>query len=435
MNPHKPTILIVDDMAENLMLLSDILKEEYEIQVAKSAQKALTIIEKSPPDLLLLDVVMPEMDGYELCTLLKATPSTADIPIIFVTANSADAQEEQGFMLGAVDYITKPFKPTTIKSRVKTHVNLRLRQREIEAASQIMQSQNEKLKRYATLIDENVITSTTDLEGVILDVSTAFCRISGYSREELLGKKHNIVRHPDMPDSFYEKLWRTIIANKTWFGEIKNLKKDGGFYWVKAVISPLFEKGEKIGYTALRQDITDKKHIEAISITDGLTQIFNRRHFNETLPKIINSAKRKDLWVCFLILDIDFFKPYNDHYGHQEGDAVLIAFAHALKTSLNRADDLAFRLGGEEFGIIFDADDAQKAMQFANSVKSNIEVLNIPHAYSSVSDHITASMGLVCKKATQIKDTDALFKEADDLLYTSKNNGRNRITMNTQEGV
>lgn len=426
----QPTILVVDDMQTNLAMLTGILKSEYNIKIAKSGQKAMEIVSLGEVNLILLDIVMPDMDGYEMCALLKKNKKTKDIPVIFVSGNDNSEDEEKGFTLGAVDYITKPINPTIVRIRVKTHINLHFRNIELETMYQTMQVQNIKLKRYTTLIDQNVITSTTDLKGIISEVSSAFCQISGYSKDELIGENQNIVRHPDFPDSVYTDLWQTIVQDKPWSGEIKNLKKNGNFYWVKAFISPIFEKGIKVGYTAIRQDITDKKIIEEISITDGLTNIFNRRHFNETFPKIINSEISTDELVCFLLMDIDYFKQYNDNYGHQAGDEVLIKFAQYIKTSLNRADDLAFRLGGEEFGIVYKTKTKEKAVEFSNKVRIDIENLQMIHEHSSASKYITASMGLVCKKASEIKDIDEVFKQADDLLYISKKNGRNKGSVN-----
>ena len=287
------------------------------------------------------------------------------------------------------------------------------------------------LQEYVSLIDKNIIISSTDTEGNITHVSEKFCAISGYSKEELLGKNHRIIKHPDMPNALYEELWQTIIQNKTWNGEIKNLKKDGSCYWVKASICSTFDSyGNHTGYTAIRQDITDKKIVEEISITDGLTNIYNRRHFNEIFPRVINSAKRTNELVCFLLLDIDNFKQYNDNYGHQKGDTVLISVAQCLKDAINRADDMVFRLGGEEFGVTFQADSKEKALAFSNTLRKNIEDLKIVHVFSSASKYITASMGLVCKNANAIENMDKIYKEADDLLYVAKGSGRNRVEGN-----
>jgi len=226
----------------------------------------------------------------------------------------------------------------------------------------------------------------------------------------------------------YDTIWHTITHNGEWKGELKNRRKDGSYYWLDTRILPLFDVEEqKTGYIAISHDITDKKRIEAISITDGLTQIYNRRYFNEMLPKIINRAKRNNQVICFLICDVDFFKQYNDTYGHQKGDDVLIALAASFKNSLKRADDFCCRLGGEEFGIIFETQNKENALEFANSIRTTIENLKIRHKSSLVSPYVTISVGLLCKNAKEIKDEKQLYSQADKLLYQAKESGRNRV--------
>lgn len=294
-----------------------------------------------------------------------------------------------------------------------------------------LQSSYNQIKKYSKLVEQYVITSSTDLEGNITSVSEAFCEISGYTKEELIAQNHRIIKHPDMPKELFEEMWETISQNKVWQGEIKNLRKDGTFYWVYANISSVYDdNGNKTGYTAIRQNITDKKKLEEISITDGLTHIYNRRYFNDIFPKLLSSSKRNDNLICFLLMDIDYFKQYNDNYGHQMGDEVLIKFAQCLNENTKRSDDMAFRLGGEEFGIIFKAQDKEKAFEFALHIKQSIASMKIPHNYSSVNAYITASMGLVCEKGLEIHELDTIYKQADDLLYKSKHQGRNTITMN-----
>jgi len=289
--------------------------------------------------------------------------------------------------------------------------------------------QKEKLLNdYVQIIDHNVITSSTDLQGDITEVSQAFCSISGYTKEELIGKNHRLVRHDDTPISSYQKLWQALQNNRTWTGEIKNRKKDGTFYWVASTIAPIFDiDNRKIGYTAISQDITDRKIIEEISITDGLTQIYNRRYFNKMLPKVINRAKRDNSVVCFLIMDVDFFKQYNDTYGHQKGDEVLIKLAQSLQSHIKRADDFCFRLGGEEFGIILKSDNYEHTINFAHKIRANIENLHIEHQTNPVSQYITVSMGLICKPAHDIGNEKELYTQADNLLYQAKESGRNQV--------
>jgi len=309
------------------------------------------------------------------------------------------------------------------------------RTKELQNAKDDIEEKNINMGKYIGLIDKYIITSATNNHGLITEASEAFCQISGYTKEELMGKNHSVLRHPDMPQEPYKEMWNTITSGNIWRGEIKNLKKDGSSYWVDAIIEPKFnDNGTIKGYYSVRQDITDKKLIEEISITDGLTNIFNRRHFNDTFPKVLSSAKRNNTMVCFLLMDIDHFKQYNDNYGHQAGDDVLIKFAICLKENLNRVDDMAFRLGGEEFGIVFKADDTNKAFEFANKIRIKIEEMKMVHNFSSAGKVVTASMGLVCIEPNETKVMDEIYKEADDLLYISKESGRNRVSINKTEG-
>jgi len=302
----------------------------------------------------------------------------------------------------------------------------------IDITTKELHKSKNKMKEYIKLVDQNIITSSTDLEGYITHVSDAFCQISGYTKQELIGQNHNIIRHPDMPTSTFQQMWAYLKKDKPWSGEVKNRKADGSYYWVKATIYPNFDaNGNKIGYTGIRQDITNKKYIEELSITDGLTHIYNRRHFNDIFPKVINSSKRNDDLVAFIILDIDSFKQYNDTYGHQMGDDVLIKVAHTIKNTLKRADDYCFRLGGEEFAVVFKVDQFKQAVHFAHTIKDSIENLKIIHKHNSTGDYLTVSIGLVCKKAQKIINDDTIYKEADDLLYEAKNQGRNKVVYNT----
>lgn len=285
----------------------------------------------------------------------------------------------------------------------------------------------ERLKRYIEIINENVITSSTNVSGIITEVSDAFCDISGYSQAELIGKSHSIVRHEDMPTEFYEEMWKSLRAGMPWEGEIKNKKKTGESYWVDTVIKPKYEKGKLVGYTAIRQDITDKKRVEYLSITDELTQLYNRRFFNETIENELNRAKRENQFISFMMMDVDYFKHYNDTYGHQAGDHVLKEVAKVLIEHTKRASDFAFRLGGEEFGIICTLRDKNESQALAQLIREDIERLKIKHETSEVSDYLTISIGLVSNKAMEIKSSDSFYKKADEALYKAKNSGRNRV--------
>lgn len=167
--------------------------------------------------------------------------------------------------------------------------------------------------------------------------------------------------------------------------------------------------------------------VERLSITDELTQLYNRRYFNTIFPKEIQRAAREKQTVSFLIFDLDCFKQYNDNYGHQKGDDVLKAIGQLLKTQCQRASDAAFRLGGEEFGVIFISLTQEEAWDFANTICQVIADMQIEHLFSSAAKHITASFGLVTLPATPDLNIDDFYKQADEALYQAKGTGRNKV--------
>lgn len=417
----KSNILVVDDIVNNLELLEEILDESgYDVRTALNGEMALKSIAVQKPDLILLDIMMPGMDGYETCKMIKKDESFADIPIIFLSAKSEAEDKVKGFEVGAVDYLSKPFEIVEVLARIKTHLTMSNLQRELNNSLKIM--------------DEYVISSITDENGVITNASNAMCKISGYSREELVGKCHSLLKHEDMSEKFFEDLWKTIQSGKTWKGEMKNLKKNGDVYWVDTVITPNKDlNGNVIGYSSVRYDITNKKKVELLSITDQLTGLYNRRHFNEVFQLEIKNSIRQELKLSFLMLDIDYFKQYNDTYGHQLGDEALISVSSQLKQTLLRYNDFVFRLGGEEFGIVISTDKCEDTIAIAEKVRKAIFALKIEHSASKASDVLSISIGVICvdfaKKENYNYTMDDLYKLADDELYRAKEGGRNRVSV------
>ncbi len=290
------------------------------------------------------------------------------------------------------------------------------------------------VQMYARTVDKYVITATTDLEGIITSVSEAFCKISGFSEAELLGNNHNMVRHPDMPDSLHQEMWHKIQAGYPWQGELKNLNKDGGFYWVDVVIEPLQDDlGKVTGYMAVRQDITDKKHVENLTITDELTGAYNRRYYNRILPVEIARAKRDGQYLAFLMVDADHFKKYNDTYGHQAGDSVLVSIVDAMQGCFKRAGDYTFRLGGEEFAVLFRVEDGAHAAIVAERSRKAMYDLDIEHSGNAPHHRVTLSMGLMVLEPDVIYVKEEIYKYADEALYRAKQNGRNCIELCTTE--
>ena len=385
---------------------------------AKDPKEAIEILNREKNiKIVTLDYNMPIMNGAELTKKIRRKYSNDELITIGVTGELSEEIKYQFLKNGANDFLTKPIIKEEFNTKILNHL------------SNIKMLDDTKL--HLDLMNRYIITSRTNKKGIITEVSDAFCKISGYTEEELIGKPQSIVRHPDMSKQTFKELWDTIQSGKIWSGEIKNRAKDGTEYWTHSTIEPIFLDNNKqeiddiIAYSSIRIDITDKKRIEKISITDGLTNLYNRRYFNMTLPEKLDESKNKNSYIGFIIFDVDHFKQYNDTYGHQAGDDVLIALGSTIKKSTGEGN-IAFRLGGEEFGVIFFDLDKKQSLEYANGIKDNIENLKIKHEKNSASDFITASMGLILLKDEYL-DIDEIYKKADEALYFAKENGRNQV--------
>ncbi|WP_221270386.1 diguanylate cyclase [Desulfurispira natronophila] len=277
--------------------LAGYLCDSYRVQVTHTGSVALSMIKDIKPDLILLDIGMPEMDGYEVCRHLKEDSSTKDTPIIFITARSSIEDEEKGLRIGAVDYISKPFRLATTRARIHTHITL----------------------------------------------------------------KHKI------------------------------------------------------------------DQLERLSMIDGLTEIPNRRFFEQQLEKLGKQAIRNGTPISLLLIDVDKFKPYNDNYGHGAGDEVLRTVARAMADAISRPMDVVARYGGEEFAVILLETDSQGAIEVAKNLQATIETLNLPHDYSDTANHVTVSIGTRSIVPDTMENLKALCRQCDQALYAAKESGRNRV--------
>jgi len=279
---------------------------------------------------------------------------------------------------------------------------------------------NEKLTNQQAMIDEYIIFSETDLDGTIIYTSQAFCEAAGYEKEELIGQNHRKIRHEDTPLSLYDEMWATITKNKTWRGELKNVTKDGGFFWVDAIMNPIFNKdGEKVGYRSIRADVTDKKRVEELSIKDKLTGLYNRLKLDEVFSYEIRQAERYSMPFSVVMLDIDHFKAVNDTYGHQSGDLTLKIFAEILLDNI-RSTDTVGRWGGEEFLILCPKTTSEEAMLLAEKLRKKIE----SHSFG-LTGKITASFGVSSYMVTDAEEN--MTARADKALYKAKASGRNAV--------
>ncbi|MDP2369065.1 diguanylate cyclase domain-containing protein [Rhodoferax sp.] len=297
----RPRILIVDDERINIDLLNALLKSDYKIMVATNGEQAIKAAATGKPELILLDIVMPGIDGYEVCRRLKSMPATQNIPIIFITAMGDVENETMGFALGAVDYIAKPFSSSVVKARVGVHM---------------------KLKRNGDLL-------------------------------------------------------------------------------------------------------------ENLASMDTLTEVPNRRAFDQARAQEWSRSLRDGLPISFAMIDVDKFKQFNDNYGHGAGDECLVRIARAINGCVQRPGDFLARYGGEEFAAILINTQADGALRMAQRFHEAVAALRIPHAYSTAAPHVTISVGLATAIATADITPEMLSQAADKMLYLAKDAGRS-TTKGTQ---
>jgi diguanylate cyclase (GGDEF)-like protein/PAS domain S-box-containing protein len=278
------------------------------------------------------------------------------------------------------------------------------------------------IKDRQVLVDAYIPISRTDLLGNIIYVNDAMCALTEYSREELIGKNHRILRCPTEAAQKYQTMWQQITNGKIWDGEVKNRTKNGRIFWVNAHIHPIFDEQHNLtGYQALRENITDKKELEFLSTHDNLTGVYNRSKFDELLNYEMEQFYRYKKVFSLAICDFDNFKIVNDTYGHQVGDDVLIQSIKVIKDAIRESDVLA-RWGGEEFTLLLPHTSKDKAELVLEKIRESIQ----NNKLKSVGN-ITVSCGL--SEVRQDDTITSLMKRIDDALYHAKENGRNKTTV------
>lgn len=333
------TILVVDDVPSNIKFLHLFLSEEgFNVQVAQDGEDCLQTVAYAPPDLILLDIMLPGLDGFEVARQLKTSAKTAHIPIIFMTALADMDSKISGFDMGASDYITKPLEPREVLARISVHLKLHRLQRELAESNQQLQKQLETTK----ILKNKLMLRSAALENA----------------------NHELQR---------------------------------------------------------------------LAHLDGLTQVANRRRLDDYLSQEWPRLARDHIPLTGILCDIDYFKLYNDTYGHQAGDECLQQVAYALQSVVRRPADLVARYGGEEFVVMLPNTDLEGGCSVARSIRQAVQQLQIRHSASLINQYVTMSMG-VCSVIPSMDFSSAnLLQQADKGLYEAKQRGRDQIVSRTFE--
>jgi diguanylate cyclase (GGDEF)-like protein/PAS domain S-box-containing protein len=415
-DPRKPAILIVDDAPDNLgVLRAMMLRQGYQTFVATSGDRALDIALRVKPDLILLDVVMPGIDGLETCRRLKAHPATTRIPVIFMSARGDTEDIVAGFDTGAADYIPKPLRLEEVCARVRAQLRLR-------STADTQSEQADRLRMIVNSMDQGLLI--VEGCGRVQYANPACDRYLGYAPEELVGRSLKELLSCEEPGCC-----EALDAMNYGTREVKIRHRDGGLRAMDLTMTPMHAADGL--FVALLHDITHHKQskdaLQRAAMLDPLTKIANRRHFDAFLDKEWQRAIRNAQPLSLVVLDVDHFKLYNDTLGHAAGDVCLQKVAQALQDHAARPTDLAARYGGEEFVLLFAETPAENAARLAEMIRAAVAALEIPNPRSTTSAWLTVSVGVATIVPTQLDAIDNLFVCADRAMYAAKAGGRNRV--------
>jgi len=428
-SPRQAAVLIVDDAPAHLgALRSMMLQQGHQTFVANSGERALNIAQRALPDLVLLDINLPGMDGMEVCRRLKAHPVTSAIPVIFMSARSETEDIVAAFDIGASDYITKPLRLAEVCARVRAQLQFR-------RTSLSQQEQADRLRLIVNSIDEGLMI--IEPSGRIQYANPACDRYLGYAPGELAGCTLDGLLAPSVAQEYLDLFTRSVAGANTGTGapdcrgarEVLIRQRDGILRAMDLTLTPM--TADPPLFVALLHDITHHKQSETAlqraALVDPLTKIANRRHFDAFLEKEWQRAVRSSQPLSLIVLDVDHFKGYNDSLGHAAGDACLQQVAMALQSHALRATDLAARYGGEEFVLLFGETGFETAIALGEAIRAHIESLHIPNPRSTTSEWVTASLGVATIVPTQLDDLKDFFVSADRAMYAVKDAGRNGV--------
>lgn len=448
-------VLVVDDVPANVKLLeAKLTNEYYDVITAKDGYECIEQTKAKKPDLILLDVMMPGIDGFEVCRQLKQDPDVSHIPVVMVTALSEPSDRVQGLEAGADDFITKPINDTALFARVRSLVRIKtlideLRLRDKSGAQLGMSASDFSINFDVSgskllLIDDDVVQSRRIVERV----SAAGYEIKSFSDHKAA---LDVARSGQDLD---------LIIISTQLADIDGLRLATQIKAVEAVRhvpilmlvdeeeQHLMLKGLELGvndylltpvdfnelFARVKTQIRRKKYQEALrsnyqesvsmAVIDGLTRLYNRHYLDTHLKNLVRQAGEQGRALSVMIMDMDHFKSVNDTYGHNVGDEVLKQLANIIVNTI-RSADLAARYGGEEFVVLMPETDAMRAAEAAERLRRMVEVTPFAVSHEVGQINKTVSIGYATMKASDTPET--LLKRADVSLYDAKHGGRNRV--------
>ncbi|HWM46786.1 MAG TPA: PleD family two-component system response regulator [Xanthobacteraceae bacterium] len=448
-------ILVVDDVAANVKLLEARLSAEYfSVVTATGGVEALAICERAECDIVLLDVMMPDMDGFEVCRRLKSNPATQHIPVIMVTALDQAADRVRGLEAGADDFLTKPVSDVALIARVRSLVRLKMMTDELRmravtskeigienpareavvdtgrgAKILLIDDRKTSYERLAPVLasDHTVDVEPDPAEAVFrlaegdYDVLMISLGLEGYDGLRLCSQARSLERTRSTPIL-------CIAEAEDHARLMRGLEIGVNDYLIRPI-----DKNEMLA--RVRTQVRKKRFADRLrdnvqmsiemAVTDGLTGLHNRRYMETHVTTLVEQAAARGKPLSVLVLDIDYFKSINDTYGHDAGDDVLREFSLRLKKSI-RGIDLACRYGGEEFVVVMPETDLAIAAAVAERVRRGIATESFPISQGARAVDVTISVGI----AGLMHPTDTaaeILKRADQALYRAKRDGRNRV--------
>ena len=459
----KGTILAVDDTLVSLDLLSGLLHlEGYQVLPANSGELALAAVAVKAPDLILLDLIMPGMDGFEVLRRLKANECTRGIPVVMLSAVTEIEQHVQALRLGAVDFVSKPFQREELLARVKTHVELYQSRVRLERQAAQLQQSNGQLKRemaerqkaqvllreseqrFRSFVENiNDVLFALTSTGVFTYVSPQWQQSFGYELGETIGQSFLPFVHPEDVAGYMAFMQQVFVTGQRQSGvEYRVRCKDGRYLWYMANASlakdPVDGTPTLVG---IGRDMTQLKEareqVHQLAFYDPLTNLPNRRLLGDRLNQSLAASRRSGRCGVLMFLDLDNFKSLNDRYGHSVGDLLLIEVAVRLRHCLREIDTVA-RFGGDEFVVLLSEVNAEKteASRQAGILAEKVrDVVSEPYLLrikietqeqSIVEHQCSVSTGVVVFSHREGK-ADDIVRWADAAMYQAKEAGRNLV--------